>query len=48
MLDAALPAWDGPTEGRLGRIECVRFRPVAVLRGEDLPPPTTGGGSAGP
>jgi 2'-5' RNA ligase len=47
MLDAALSAWEGPIEGRLGRIEFVRFRPVVVLRGEDLPPATTGDGSAG-
>jgi 2'-5' RNA ligase len=38
MLNAALSAWEAPIEGYLGRIEFVRFRPVVVLHGEDLPP----------
>ena len=43
LLDAALTAWDGPIEGRLDRVEPVRFRPVEVLRGESLPMAAAGG-----
>jgi 2'-5' RNA ligase len=38
MLDAALSTWEGPIQGYLDRIELVRFRPVTVLRSENLPP----------
>lgn len=38
ILDAALAAWEGPIRGRLDRIELVRFRPVAVLRSQELLP----------
>ena len=39
LLQAALPAWDGPVHGLLDRIDLVRFRPVEVLHSEALGPP---------
>ncbi|WP_426956455.1 2'-5' RNA ligase family protein [Muricoccus radiodurans] len=41
-VEIAMSAWDGPIEGRLDRVELVRFRPVSVLWGCALQPSGTG------